>query len=275
MAVQFGVDGVKAFIDDEAAAAKLAKTMSNLGMEDATAAVEANVDALQRQFGVADDLLRPAMDRLLRSTKDVALANDTLRLAMDISAGTGKNLDAVVAALGRGFDGSTAGLSRLGAGLDAATLKSGDMRLITEKLAATFSGQAETAANTYKGQLDRLAVGFSELQESFGAGFIGGLDDSTASTNDLMNAMKDLEPVMKRLGDTAGKAAIGLAKFAEESVNVVDGAIAMYEEPSWDGLLVHLRNTFEATDQFKGAIGNIPGEGHDLSNAAFRHGEHC
>lgn len=261
MAVQFGVDGVKAFIDDEAAAAKLAKTMSNLGMEGATAAVEANVDALQRQFGVADDLLRPAMDRLLRSTKDVTLATDTLKLAMDISAGTGKNLETVVAALGRGFDGSTAGLSRLGAGLDAATLKSGDMRIITEKLAATFSGQAQTASETYKGQLERLSVGFSELQESFGAGFIGGLDKSTASTNDLMNAMKDLEPAMRDLGVTAGKAAVGLAKFATESVAVANSAIAMAEEPSWDQLITHIRNTFEATDQFKGAIGSIPGIG--------------
>lgn len=261
MAVQFGVDGVKAFLDDEAAAARLAKTMSNLGMEQATGAVEANIDALQRQTGVADDMLRPAMDRLLRSTGDVALATDTLKLAMDISAGTGKSLEAVVAALGRGFDGSTAGLSRLGAGLDAATLKSGDMRLITEKLAATFGGQAEVAATTYKGQLDRLAIGFSELQESFGAGFIGGLDKSTASTNDLMDAMKDLEPAMRDLGVTAGKAAVGLAKFATESVAVANSAVAMAEEPSWDQLILHIENTFLATDQFKGAIGSIPGVG--------------
>lgn len=46
MAIQFGVDGVKAFLDDEAAAAKLAKTMQNLGLEQATSAVEANIDAL-------------------------------------------------------------------------------------------------------------------------------------------------------------------------------------------------------------------------------------
>jgi len=265
-AVAFGVDGVKAFVEDEAAAAKLAQTMQNLGMEDATAAVEANIDAMQRQTGVADSELRPAMSRLLTSTKDVALATDTMKLALDVSAGTGRSLESVVNSLARGFDGSTASLGKLGAGLDKATLASGDMRVITQELARTFSGQAETAANTYQGQLDRLAVGFDELKESFGAGFLNSLDNTTQGTNDLMDAMKDLEPAMRDLGVTASKAAVGLAKFAAEAANVVDGAVAMADEPSWDGLISHLRNTFEATDQFKGAIGGIPGVGRFLED---------
>jgi len=265
-AVAFGVEGVKAFVEDEAAAAKLAQTMQNLGMEDATAAVEANIDAMQRQTGVADSALRPSMSRLLTSTNDVTLATDALKLAMDVSAGTGKSLDSVVQALGKAYDGNTTGLSRLGAGLDKATLATGDMRLITEQLSKTFAGQADTAAATYQGQLSRLSVGFSELQESFGAGFLSSLGDTTQGTNDLMDAMKDLEPAMRDLGATASKAAVGLAKFAAESANVVDGAIAMADEPSWDGLITHLRNTFEATDQFKGAIGGIPGVGRFLED---------
>jgi hypothetical protein len=265
-AVKFGVDGVKAFVEDEAAAAKLAQTMQNLGMEDATAAVEANIDAMQRQTGVSDSALRPAMSALLTSTKDVALATDTMRLALDVSAGTGRSLESVVKSLAKGYDGSTMSLGKLGAGLDKATLATGDMRLITQELSRTFSGQAETAANTYQGQLDRLAVGFDELKESFGAGFLNSLDDTTQGTSDLMDAMKDLEPAMRDLGATASKAAVGLAKFAAEAANVVDGAIAMAEEPQWDNLISHLRNTFEATDQFKGAIGGIPGVGRFLED---------
>lgn len=265
-AVAFGVEGVKAFVEDDAAAAKLAQTMKNLGMEDATAAVEANIDALQRQTGVSDSALRPAMSALLTSTKDVALATDTMRLALDVSAGTGRSLESVVKSLAKGYDGSTMSLGKLGAGLDKATLATGDMRLITQELSRTFSGQAETAAATYQGQLSRLSVGFSELQESFGAGFLSSLGDTTQGTNDLMDAMSDLEPAMRDLGVTASKAAVGLAKFAAESANVVDGAIAMADEPSWDGLITHLRNTFEATDQFKGAIGGIPGVGRFLED---------
>jgi hypothetical protein len=265
-AVAFGVEGVKAFVDDEAAAAKLTTTLDNLGLAHETAPVEAMIDALQRQTGVADDALRPAFDRLVRSIGDTKGATDALKLAMDVSAGTGKSLDSVVQALGKAYDGNTTGLGRLGAGLDKATLATGDMRLITEQLSRTFSGQAQTAADTYQGQLNRLAVGFGELQESFGAGFLSSLDNTTQGTNDLMDAMKDLEPAMRDLGVTASKAAVGLAKFASESANVVDGAIAMADEPSWDGLIEHLRNTFEATDQFKGAIGGIPGVGRFLED---------
>ena len=46
-AVQFGVDGVKAFLDDDAAAQKLATTLDNLGLAQDTTAVEAMIDALQ------------------------------------------------------------------------------------------------------------------------------------------------------------------------------------------------------------------------------------
>ena len=266
MAVAFGVDGVKAFIADEAEAAKLAKTMSNLGMEGATAAVEANIDALQRQFGVSDSLLRPSMEKLLRSFNDVGTASQMMSLALDVSAGTGATLEKTVQALTRAAGGNALSLGRIAPELDKNILKSGDMNAITAELSRTFSGQAQTAADSYQGQLARLSVGFSELQESFGAGFLGGLGDATQGTNDFMDAMSDLEPAMRNLGTTAAKAAVGLAKFAAESAAVVDGAVAMAEEPTWGELISHLRNTFEATDQFKGAIGGIPGVGRFLED---------
>ena len=217
MAIAFGVDGVKAFIDDEAAAAKLAKTMSNLGMEGATAAVETTIDSLARMTGTADDLLRPAMDRLLRSTNNVALATTTLKLAQDIAAGTGKSLEVVVAALGRGFDGSTAGLSRLGAGLDKATLATGDMDLITQKLADTFGGQAAVKAATFQGQIDRVGVAFSELQEAFGEAFMegvaSGFSDGTDAGDALTQVINDLYPSIVQLGTVLGEAAVYLPNF--------------------------------------------------------------
>ena len=113
MAIAFGVDGVKAFIQDEAEAAKLAKTMSNLGMEGATAAVEANIDALQRQFGVSDSLLRPSMEKLLRSFNDVGTASQMMSLALDVSAGTGATLEKTVQALTRAAGGNALSLGRI------------------------------------------------------------------------------------------------------------------------------------------------------------------
>ena len=260
-AVQFGVDGVKAAIEDEAAVAKLAQTMTNLGLAHDTAQVEASIAAMETELGIVDMELRPAYDRLVRSIGDTQEAMKAMSLAADISAGTGKSLDAVVQALGRAYDGNAEGLSRLGAGLSSTLLKSGDMKAITEQLARTFGGQATTKAQTYEGQIKRLSLEFDNLKESFGRGFLTGLGDANDKTDELMATMKELEPELKKIGVAASKAAVGLAKFAAESANVVDGAIAMVEEPGWDKLISHLKNTFEATDQFKGAIGSIPGVG--------------
>ena len=202
MAAKFAVDGVQAFIADEAAAAKLATTLGNLGFADATAGVEAMIDAQQRATGVTDDQLRPAFDRLIRSTKDVGQATDALKIAQDISAGTGKSLESVAAALGKAYDGNTVGLGKLGIGLDAATLRAGNMKEIMATLSTTFEGQAATAAGTYQGQIKRLEIGFGELQESFGRGFLGALGDTAGKTDDLMMSMKELEPALEDVGRT-------------------------------------------------------------------------
>ena len=233
MALEFGVNGVKAFLDDEAAAAKLARTMENLGLAQATGAVEANIDALQRQTGVADDLLRPAFDRLVRSLGNVSDANTNLQLALDISAGTGKNLDSVVQALSRGYDGNTQGLSRLGAGLDKATLKTGDMDLITQKLASTFSGQAAVAANTFQGQLDRVQIAFGELQESFGRGFMSGVvqgfSNSENAADSLTASIKLLEPTFYELGKQIGGVVQYIPQFIAGIKVVINGMTVIRE----------------------------------------------
>jgi hypothetical protein len=226
MAVTFGVDGVKAFLDDEAAAARLAKTMENLGLAQATSAVEANIDALQRQTGVADDLLRPAFDRLVRSVGSVDEANKLLALSLDVAGGTSRSLDSVVQALGKAFDGNTGGLSRLGAGLDKATLKTGDMDVITKQLADTFGGQAAVKAGTYQGQIDRVSVAFGELQESFGKAFMegvtSGFSDGTDAGDALTQTLNDLTPAIQDIGTQLGNIVAGTPKFVEFIKGMLD-----------------------------------------------------
>mgnify|MGYP003637078726 FL=1 len=224
MAVSLGVDGVKAAIEDEAAVSKLAQTMTNLGLAHDTAQVEASIASMETELGIVDMELRPAYDRLVRSIGTTDGAMKSMSLATDISAGTGKTLDAVVQALGRAYDGNTQGLSRLGAGLSATLLKSGDMKAITEQLSATFGGQATTKAQTYEGQIKRLSLEFDNLKEAFGAGFLRGLGDANGSTEDLLATMKDLEPELKNIGETAGDVAIGAVKGTSSLLDMANAA---------------------------------------------------
>ena len=225
MAVKLGVDGVKAAIEDEKAAAKLAKTLENVGLAHDTTKVEEYIDSMQRSTGVADDQLRPAYDRLIRSLGDTGKANEALALAMDISAGTGKSLDAVVQALGKAYDGNTGALGRLGAGIDTAILKTGDMDAITAQLAKTFGGQAAEQAKTWQGQIDRVSIAFDELKEAFGTGFLDALDstDSALGADGLTGTMKDLEPAIKDVGTTLGESIIALRDLVMWTKAAYDG----------------------------------------------------
>ena len=214
MAVKFGVDSVKAFMEDEAAAAKLATTLNNLGFSKATPEVEAMIDAQQRLTGIADTELRPAFDRLVRATRDVGEASRLLVLAQDVAVGTTTDLSTVTAALSKAAIGSNTALLKLGTGLSAADLKANTFEQNMAKLSQVFQGQAQTAAQTYEGQLGRLGIAFGELQESFGRGFVQQLGDTTDKTNELMAAMKNAEPGIQQLGATAADATIGVVDLA-------------------------------------------------------------
>lgn len=194
------VDGVKAAIEDEAAQAKLATTMENV-----TGATEAQIAAIESQItktslltGVTDDELRPSFERLLRSTQDSEEALKLQQLALDIAAGSGKSLEAVTNALGKGLDGSTASLGKLGVGLTAAELKTMSMEEITAKLAETFGGQAAEKADTFAGKMDRLKVAFSEGKETVGS-FV--LDAITPMVSGFVN---NVIPAIQKLSEELG-----------------------------------------------------------------------
>lgn len=165
------VDGVKAAIEDEKAQVALATSLRNVtGATDAQiAATEAYITKTALAVGVSDDQLRPSLDRLVKSTKNVEEAQKLQTLALDIAAGSGKSLDAVSAALAKAYDGNTASLGRLGVGLSAAELKTMNMQEVTAALANTFGGQATIQADTFAGKMDRLKIAFDEGKETVGS----------------------------------------------------------------------------------------------------------
>ena len=168
---KLAIEGVKAAIEDEAAQLRLANALKNVtgATNDQIAAIEQQILKTSLATGVADDQLRPAYQRLAIATGDVTKSTDLLKLALDISAATGKRVEAVSNALGKAYEGNTGALGRLGVGLSTAEIKSLGLEGTMLKLADTFGGAATTQANTFEGQLARLRVGFDEAKESIGA----------------------------------------------------------------------------------------------------------
>jgi hypothetical protein len=272
-ALKLAKDGVQAAIEDEKAVAQLANTLDNLNLSHDTKAVEAYIYQLERAYAVADTDLRPAYERLIRSTKDVEDANRALKLALDISAATGKSLSSVSDQLGKAYDGQVEGLSRLGVGLDRTQLKTMSLDEIMTTLSNNFSGAADVAAETFEGRMKRLNTATDNLAEAFGAGLLNSLNDATEGTQDAVDAMEDLEPLLKSIGKLAGESVTDIAYLASSLSEVGSAAQDVTENagmlgPVFDGvrkavapLINPLGFVADSLRAIRGETGNLTGSG--------------
>jgi tetrahydromethanopterin S-methyltransferase subunit G len=241
---KLAVDGVKAAIEDEQAQLRLANALRQ-----ATGATDAQIKATEDMIlktslatGVADDKLRPALQRLAVSTKSTEEAQKLLTLALDISAASGKDLETVSNALGRAQDGNQASLGRLGLGLSKAELATLSFTEVQAKLAELYGGAAATNAETFQGKIDRLKVGFDEAKESLGTallpaveqfitflndkgiptlnGFIAGLTGDQGLSAGLAETQRGAESFGRAIGVVAGIVS-GFITFLREAIGLV------------------------------------------------------
>jgi hypothetical protein len=224
-AIAIGIEGVKAAIADEKAQTQLA-----LALENATGATQAQIKATEDSIlqmslatGVADDELRPALGRLVRSTGDTQKAQELLAQALDISAATGKPLESVTAALSRGFEGNTTALGKLGIGLDKAELKTMSFEQVQGRLSELFGGAAARNADTYAGKIARVQVAFDEAKETVGEALLPILDKllQFINTNALpaINAFADAFSLTK--GEGFGNVITNVANTVKSIVQPV------------------------------------------------------
>lgn len=164
----------KAAAEDELAANKLAQTIGSVtqATEQQIAAVGDYITKTSIATGITDDELRPAFERLVRSTKNVDDATKLLNLSLDLSAATGRPLEQVAQALGRAYDGNTTALGRLGLGIDQSLIKSKDFNAIYETLNKTFGEFSETRSEEAIVKFQRLQVALDESKEAIGAALL-------------------------------------------------------------------------------------------------------
>jgi hypothetical protein len=222
-AAKLAVDGVKAAIEDEAAQRRLA-----LALENVTNATDAQIKAVEEQIlktslatGVADDKLRPALQRLAVATGSVEKSQELLSLALDISAATGKDVETVTNALAKAYEGNNSTLTRLGVGITAAEAKTLDFEGTVKQLSETFGGAAATQANTFEGRIARLKVAFDEAKESVGAALLPIIEKLlkfiTETAIPAFEKFKQnaIDPVIKAFKDNE-QAIQGLFNFAKD-----------------------------------------------------------
>ncbi|CAB4217345.1 hypothetical protein UFOVP1502_23 [uncultured Caudovirales phage] len=197
---RFAKQSVKAFMADDKALKSLNQTLKNTENAFATAQVTDFIDRTEKLTGVLDDNLRPAFQSLLTATGSVLTAEKELNLALDISAGTGRDVQSVSLALAKSYSGQTASLSKLGAGLSKTLLASGDMVAINAELARLFKGQASVAAESFAGQMDKLNAATQRAKENIGGGLIDAAK-SLAGSNGIDPFVQGMDSASKDLAD--------------------------------------------------------------------------
>ena len=172
----------KAAAEDQQAANRLAQTLGAV-----TNATEAQIQTVGRFItqvslatGITDDELRPAFERLARSTKNVDEAQTLLNLALDLSAATSAPLEQVTNALGKAYDGNYTSLNKLGLGIDQSIIKTKDFNRLYETLNGTFGEFSERRSEEALVKFQKLQRAIEEAKEAVGAALL---------------------PVFERLGD--------------------------------------------------------------------------
>jgi len=131
-------------------------------------ALHAFIDAQELASAVSDNELRPALQILARHTGDLAKAQELLTLALDISAGTGRDVFDVAERLAEGYTGVLTPLEELDYGLVAAIESGATFDEVAASLAQTFEGAVAANAETVAGRFQRMQVSIDQAQESIG-----------------------------------------------------------------------------------------------------------
>jgi hypothetical protein len=167
-------DAAKGAMEDAAAQAQLAQTLTKntTATDKQIAANEKWIATQGKLLGVSDDELRPVISKLSTQTKSLTEAQNGARLAMDISAATGKPLATVTDALAKAYGGNTKALAKLSPEIKDMVKNGLDAEGAMSVLADTFGGAATTKANTAQGQFQRLQLSLSETKETIGAALL-------------------------------------------------------------------------------------------------------
>ena len=180
---------INAALEDQRTQRQLAMTLdsvshSNLG---AQMAAEANIQAMSKQYGIADDQLRPALSQLVRQTGNLTDAYGGLDLALSLSVASGNNLDTVINAIGKAYNGNYKSLRSLGFQLDDNLMKQKDTKKILQQLRTTYGQFAKNELETTQNQFNRIKTSAGEAAETIGTSLVNAMAAFLASAGGVQS----------------------------------------------------------------------------------------
>jgi hypothetical protein len=210
----------------------------------------------------------------------VSKSQKIMRVALDVSAGTGKSLDSVVSALSRAYLGNNTAIGKLGVGIDKTKLKGMSFDQLLGTLNKTMGGQAAEAAGSYAGQLEGLKIAWSEFQEGVGykllpylknlltwvreeffpflddvkAGFGGTYDDKVTPKIQAMGRAMGLTPEGKPAGVTLGESLRTMADSFGKLFKQLGGSSAGKSTSTLEDIALAMTNIADAITKVTTAV---------------------
>lgn len=216
---------IKAAADDMKAQKLLAQSLKNVGLAYATVNVENFIGQLQKQTGILDDELRPAFSKLAQVTGSVTKTQSLLKLAFDVSSGSGLDYKSTVDILAKAYVNNNKGLSKLSLGLTQAEIQAMDFADVVELLTKRFDGAGAAAVDSYSGSMAILATSSASAAEIIGTSLIGAIE--TLGGNDgIKNLGTDIENAAKSTANLIDEMTFLISQIG--SIPLVGGPLSTF-----------------------------------------------
>jgi hypothetical protein len=239
------IDMAKAAATDRQSMALLNKTLeANWGATEQTiAGVDDYITSISYMTGIVDDDLRPAFAKIARVTKQAGSAQKAFGRVLDISAGTGKDVNLVAQAYSRYLGGNKTALDKLIPGLKDAGNRMG---FLDEK----YAGLAKVAGEN--DPFARINVVMGEFQEKIGKSFLPLVDKlaewltSPEATAQMDKFAQSVQEMFNYFQSPSGQAA--MKQFLDDVLAIADGINEMVAslkdlKPLMDFLMLSAVNT--------------------------------
>jgi hypothetical protein len=171
--------GLAVFVKNSIAAAlaqerldkQLQISLKSIGEQFELPGVKNFIADLQRATNITEDQLVPALRQLISQTGNLDISQTLLTKALDISAGTGADLNVVLDAINKAAIGNYKSISSLGIGFTSAEAKAMGFVKLMQNL-DKYAGSAEDQTRTFEGQLKSFKISAGEATETLGQGFL-------------------------------------------------------------------------------------------------------
>jgi hypothetical protein len=167
----FAKNSIQAALAQERLDKQLQLTLKSIGQEFDLPEVKTFIADLQRATNITEDQLVPALRQLIAQTGDLDISQTLLSKALDISAGTGADLNVVLDAINKAAIGNYKSITNLGIGFTAAEVKSMGFVKLMQNL-DKYAGSAEEQTNSFAGKLKSFQISAGEATETLGQGFL-------------------------------------------------------------------------------------------------------